>query len=227
MLLSVIIPVYNEEKTIRSIVSRVLRSPVEKEIIIVDDGSSDSTPEILRELEGENIRVFHQKKNSGKGGAVRRGIGESRGDCIIIQDADLEYDPSDYPALLEPLAGGRADAVYGNRFPRGGKNMFFRQRAANRFLTILTLMLYGRNVGDMETCYKMIPAAIIKSLELKEDDFDFEAEVTAKLIRKKVRISSVPIKYRGRGYKEGKKIKFIDALRAVKVLFKYRLAGFP
>ena len=222
MKLSVVIPVYNEEKTIREVILRVSRAKLNKEIIIVDDGSSDATPSILKELESEEVSVYLLSENAGKAAAVRYGIDKAGGDLIIIQDADLEYDPDDYPALLAPIEKGEADAVYGNRFPLGGENMFLRQKLANKFLTVLTGILYGSDVGDMETCYKVIPSKILKSMELVEENFDIEAEVTAKLLKKGIRIASVPINYKGRGYSEGKKIKFRDALRAVKVLFKYR-----
>ncbi|MFC2061470.1 glycosyltransferase family 2 protein [Elusimicrobiota bacterium] len=220
--LSVVIPVYNEEKTVKDILDKVLEVEINKELIVVDDGSSDSTPRILRSIDHPHIRIFIKEKNEGKASAVRYGIDKARGDYILIQDADLEYDPADYQGLVEPLIAGEADAVYGNRFPLGRKNMFFKQWAANKFLTVLTNVLFFGNIGDMETCYKIIPTQLLRSLQLEEEKFGIEAEVTAKLLKQKVRIKNVPIKYMGRSYQEGKKIGFKDAIAAVKILFKYR-----
>jgi len=215
-------PVYNEERTLLEIMKRVIKVDVDKEIIAVDDGSCDSSPDILRQLEGGDLRVYLRGENEGKASAVRYGIGKSRGEYILIQDADLEYDPRDYPRLIKKIEITRAGAVYGSRFEKGSKNMFFRQKAANRILTFLTNLLYSGKVGDMETCYKLIRADILREIPLREEGFDIEAELTAKLLRRKVKIENEPIRYSGRSYEEGKKIGFSDALRAVYILFKYR-----
>jgi glycosyltransferase involved in cell wall biosynthesis len=220
--LSVVIPAYNEEKTIKEILDKVLAVDIDKEVIVVDDGSGDSTPEILGAFEHPQLKVFLKKENEGKGAAVRYGIDRASGKYVLIQDADMEYNPDDYPGLLEPLRSGRADAVYGNRFPLGSKNMFFKQWLANKLLTHLTNFLFSSNIRDMETCYKVLPLGMLRSLELREENFDIEAEISAKLLKKKAAVSNVPVSYRGRSYKEGKKIGFRDLLRAVKILVKYR-----
>jgi len=221
-MLSVIIPVYNEEKTLRAVLDKVLNVEIKKEIIVVDDSSTDSTPKILKSVNHPDVKYFIKHPNEGKAAAVRYGIAKAKGDFILIQDADLEYDPGDYPSLLKPLLEGKADAVYGNRFPLGKKNMFFKQWLANKFLTVLTNFLFSGRIADMETCYKVIPLNLLKGLELKEENFDIEAEITAKLLKRKVKIANVPIKYKGRSYSEGKKIGFRDALSAVGILVKYR-----
>lgn len=221
-MLSVVIPVYNEQETVKQIIKRILDVKIEKEIIVVDDGSSDKTPEILKSLDYSDLKVYLKDKNEGKASAVRCGIEKSKGDYIIIQDADMEYFPEDYKKLLRPLIRKECDAVYGNRFPLGRKNMFFKQWAANKLLTLLTNILFFGNISDMETCYKVISAPLLKSLDLKEENFDIEAEISAKLLKKRVKIRNIPIRYMGRSYEEGKKIGFKDLVSAVKVLFKYR-----
>jgi len=220
--LSVIIPVYNEEKTVEEILNKVCSIDMDKEVIVVDDGSGDSTPDILRSINHPQLKIFIKLPNEGKAAATRYGIKKATGDYVIIQDADLEYDPHDYKKMVSPLNSGQAEVVYGNRFPLGRKNMFFKQWLANKCLTILTNILFFGNIGDMETCYKIIPLDIIRSLDLKEENFDIEAEISAKLLKKRIKIENVPIKYIGRSYSEGKKIGFKDSLTAVKVLFKYR-----
>ncbi len=220
--LSVVIPVYNEEATIREILDKVLSVAINKEVIVVDDGSKDSTPVILEEINHPDLKVFLKGRNEGKGAAVRYGIEKSAGDYIIIQDADLEYDPDDYKKLMAPLINNEAEAVYGNRFPLGKKNMFFKQWGANKFLTFLTNVLFNGKISDMETCYKVITAELLKSLRLKENNFDIEAEISAKLLKRKIKIKNVPINYMGRSYHEGKKIGFKDSLSAVWILLKYR-----
>ncbi|MBN2406623.1 MAG: glycosyltransferase family 2 protein [Elusimicrobia bacterium] len=220
--LSVIIPVYNEENTVREILEKVLAVKIDKEVIVVDDGSTDSTAGILRGIAHPDLKVFIKDKNQGKASAVRCGIGMAGGDYILIQDADMEYDPGDYGKLMEPLIKGEAGAVYGDRFPMGAKNMFFKQWLANRVLTVLTNLLFASGIKDMETCYKVIPLGLVRSLNLEEERFDIEAEVSAKLLKRKIKIANVPIRYKGRSYKEGKKIGFGDALSAVRILLKYR-----
>ncbi len=222
-MLSVIIPVYNEEKTIKDILDRVLAVSITKEVIVVDDGSSDSTPDILSGMKNPQLKVLIRPVNEGKGAAVRYGISKASGDYVIIQDADLEYSPENYPELVRPLSDNMADVVYGNRFPLGRKNMFFKQWAANKFLTVFTNLLYRGNIGDMETCYKVVPLEIIRSLDLKEENFDIEAEISAKILKRKLKIVNIPINYKGRSYSEGKKINFKDFLTAIKILVKYRL----
>ncbi|MGM0441544.1 MAG: glycosyltransferase family 2 protein, partial [Elusimicrobiota bacterium] len=191
-------------------------------IVVVDDASTDGTRDILKNLDGPGIKVILKDKNGGKASAVRRGIREASGEYIIIQDADLEYSPDDYPELLEPVDNNRADAVYGNRFPRGKKNFLLKSFMANKFLTALTNILYGSRVKDMETCYKLIPRRVAVSLNLQEENFNIEPEITAKLLTRGLNIENVPIHYQGRSYEEGKKIGFKDFLSAIWTLFKYR-----
>jgi glycosyltransferase involved in cell wall biosynthesis len=201
----------------------VLAVDVEKEIVIVDDGSTDGTREYLRKLDDPRIRVFLQEKNQGKGSAVRRGIAEAQGDVVIIQDADLEYDPAEYPRLLEPIVDGRADVVFGSRF-RGSTvrvHMFWHS-VANHFLTMLSNMFTNLNLTDMEVCYKMFRSQIIKNMKLRSNGFGFEPEVTAKVARMRCRIYETPISYYGRDYSEGKKIGWKDAITAVCAIIYFR-----
>ncbi len=222
MKLSVVIPVYNEKNTVAEVIKKVSCVVVDKEIIAVDDGSTDGTRKILKTMSLPELKIILKDKNEGKASAVRRGIREARGKYIIIQDADTEYDPEDYPALLKAVENKAVDAVYGDRFPRGRKNFLFKSFMANKFLTLLTNILYGSRVKDMETCYKLIPRKVALSLELKEENFNIEPEITTKLLKKGLNIENVPIHYRGRSYEEGKKIGFMDFLSAIRVLFKYR-----
>ena len=227
MKLSVIIPVYNEEKTVREAVERVreVELPgVEKEIIIVDDGSRDRTPEILKELKKEypDIQLVFKKKNEGKGSAVREGIKRATGDLVIVQDADLEYDPRDYPLLMKPILEGKADVVYGSRFLGPHRVLLFWHMVGNICLNILTNLLYNTTLTDMETCYKMFRREVIQSIKLEGNGFDIEPEVTAKLLKRGYRIWEVPISYNGRGYEEGKKITWRDGVIALFTLLKYR-----
>lgn len=222
MKLTVIIPVYNERQTIEEILMRVKKTPLEKEIIIVDDGSTDGTREWLESLKNDEIKVILQPKNRGKGAAVRRGIQEASGEVTIIQDADLEYDPADYPLLLDPMIRFAADAVYGSRFLGPHRVFLFWHYLGNKFLTTITNILYDTMLSDMETCYKAVRTDILKGLKLKSDTFDIEPEITAKLFKKKLKIFEVPISYSGRGYEEGKKITAIDGFRALWALLKFR-----
>lgn len=226
MKLSIIIPAYNEEGTIREVLRRVKDVDVgmEKEIIVVDDASTDGTREVLKEEESRGgIKVLYHERNMGKGAAVRTGIASATGDFIIIQDADLEYDPQDYPSLLKPLLEGRAEVVYGSRFLSGSSSsMAFWYRLGNRILTALTNLLYGSSLSDMETCYKSFKASIVKSIPLRSRRFEIEPEVTAKILKRGHKILEVPIRYRGRGRREGKKISWKDGLSALWALLKYR-----
>ena len=224
MKLSIIIPVYDEVNTIRAILEQVRAVPIEKEIIVVDDGSTDGTCDILRqEMEHDDTRVFFHAENQGKGAAVRTGIAAATGNIILIQDADLEYDPRDYPALLAPIEEGRAKVVYGSRFLGGPrKTMLFWHAVGNKLLTLVTNVLYDTILSDMETGYKVFAAEVIKPLPLRAKRFELEPEVTAKVLKRGHRIYEVPISYTGREFSEGKKITWRDGFVALWTLFKYR-----
>jgi glycosyltransferase involved in cell wall biosynthesis len=227
MKLSVVMPVYNEQATLREVVSRVLAVPLEVELICVDDGSRDGSREILAELQIDHpqIRVMLQPKNMGKGAALRRGIQEATGDYIIIQDADLEYDPSDYPALLGPLIEDKADVVYGSRFLGSGPHrvLYFWHSVGNSILTLISNALTNMNMTDMETCYKVFRREILQSIPIEEDRFGFEPEITVKISKRRLRVYEVGIGYWGRTYEEGKKIGWRDGFRALWCLLKYSL----
>lgn len=222
---SVIIPCYNEIHTIREIVAQVVAVNIASEIVIVDDGSKDGTRDILPELEQKYaiVRVILHEQNSGKGAAVSTGFKNATGDVFIIQDADLEYDPRDYPKLLQPIEENRASVVYGSRFLGGPrKTMFFWNMVANKFLTLVTNVLYNTILSDMETCYKVFRAEVVRNMKIRSRRFDFEPEVTAKVLKKGIRIYEVPISYNGREWAEGKKIKWYDAPIALWTLVRYR-----
>jgi glycosyltransferase involved in cell wall biosynthesis len=227
MKLSVVMAVYNERNTLREVISRVLAVPLDIELLCVDDGSADGSREILAELQASHpqIRVYLQPGNMGKGAALRRGIQASTGDFVIIQDADLEYDPAEYPALLEPLIQGRADVVYGSRFLGGGPHrvLYFWHSVGNSILTLISNALTNMNMTDMETCYKVFRREIIQSIPLEEDRFGFEPEVTVKVAKRRLRVYEVGISYSGRTYAEGKKIGWKDGFRALWCLGKYTL----
>ncbi|HDQ99667.1 MAG TPA: glycosyltransferase family 2 protein [candidate division WOR-3 bacterium] len=216
MRLSVIIPVYNEADSIAELIARVKTVPVKKEILVVDDHSSDRTLEVLRSI--PDIRVFSHDRNCGKGASIRTGLARATGDIVIIQDADLEYDPADYPTLLAPFADPAVDAVYGSRF-RGDGRFLLHSLLANRFLTMLTNALFGGRVTDMETCYKAIRRPLFLGLKLASSRFEIEPEITAKLLRRRARIIEVPIRYRART--EGKKIGPKDGILACCHLLKW------
>jgi glycosyltransferase involved in cell wall biosynthesis len=227
MKLSVVMPVYNEQATLREVITRVLAVPVDLELICIDDGSRDASREILAELAAAHsqIRVCLQPKNMGKGAALRRGIQESTGDFVIIQDADLEYDPAEYPQLLGPLIQGKADVVYGSRFLGGGPHrvLYFWHSVGNWILTLLSNALTNMNLTDMETCYKVFRREIIQSIPIEENRFGFEPEVTVKIAKRRLRVYEVGISYWGRTYEEGKKIGWKDGFRALWCLAKYTL----
>jgi glycosyltransferase involved in cell wall biosynthesis len=222
--LSILIPAYNEENTILKCLERVkkikLPKKIEKEIIVINDGSGDKTEQILLGI--KNIRLVSYKNNRGKGYAIRQGLKYVSGDYVIIQDADLEYDPKDYIVLLKPILEKKAEVVYGSRFIGEKRNMFFWHMMANKFLSLLTNILYDSTLSDMEVGYKVFPSKLLKAIKLKENCFGFEPEVTAKILKSRVRIYEVPISYVGREYHEGKKITWKDAFSAFFFLFKYR-----
>jgi glycosyltransferase involved in cell wall biosynthesis len=222
--LSVIIPCYNEKSTIEAILKAVKAVGLASEIIVVDDGSTDGSRDILKNLPSDPlVRVIFHDHNQGKGAAVRTGFGAAQGDIFLIQDADLEYDPREYPALLKPIEEGRAKVVYGSRFLGGPrKTMFFWNMVANRFLTFMTNILYNTILSDMETCYKVFKAEVVRDLPLRAHRFEFEPEITAKVLKRGYRIYEVPISYNGREWEEGKKIRWTDGPIAAWTLLRYR-----
>jgi glycosyltransferase involved in cell wall biosynthesis len=232
--LSVLVPVYNEEGTLDEVVRRVCAFPMAKEIILVDDGSRDRSRDILTHLQEDNqrikdplnqIKIFFQSQNRGKGAAIKTALGHVTGEIVLIQDADLEYDPADYPALIEPIKKGQADVVYGTRFAGGGAHrvLFFWHSMGNRLLTLLSNMLTNLNLSDMEVGYKVFRAELLKGIELKSNRFGFEPEITMKLAKKGCRFYEVPIAYHGRTYEEGKKITWKDGLAALYYMIRFRL----
>jgi glycosyltransferase involved in cell wall biosynthesis len=225
MKLSVVMPVYNEKATIRQIVEKVLAVDLEKEVIIVDDGSTDGTRDLLKELEAElggAVRILYADRNRGKGSAVRTGIAQATGDVLIVQDADLEYDPEEFHNLLDPYLKGRAAVVYGSRFLGGHRTLYYWTTLGNKMLTWLTNVIYNTNLTDMETCYKLFSMDVLREIPLKCQRFEFEPEVTAKILKRGIHIYEVPISYMGREYSEGKKIGWKDGLEAFKTLVRYR-----
>jgi len=225
MKISVVIPVYNEIDTIEEILARVDKVPIKKEIIVIDDLSIDGTRERLKKIvaDKENVKVIYHSRNRGKGAALRTGFESVTGDIVIIQDADLEYDPNEYPKLLEPISDGRADVVYGSRFIGGPHRvLFFWHYVGNKLLTLISNALTNLNLTDMETCYKVFKSRILKDLNLKSNRFGFEPEFTAKVSKMRLRIYEVPISYSGRTYSEGKKITWKDGIVALCLIFWYR-----
>ena len=227
MKLSVVMPVYNERATLRTVVERVLAVPLEIELLCVDDGSKDGSREILADLQSRypQLRVFLQPQNMGKGAALRRGIQEATGNYVVIQDADLEYDPGEYPKLLQPLLEGKADVVYGSRFLGGGPHrvLYFWHSVGNAFLTLLSNCVTNINLTDMETCYKVFRREVIQSIPIEENRFGFEPEITVRVAKRRLRIYEVGISYWGRTYEEGKKIGWKDGFRALWCLLKYSI----
>jgi glycosyltransferase involved in cell wall biosynthesis len=222
-LLSVVMPCYNERTTIEEIIRRVLAVPLRVELIVVDDGSKDGTREILRRLVEElKFKLVFQTQNAGKGAALRRGFEEVTGDLVVIQDADLEYSPEEFPQLIQLICEGRADVVYGSRFLGRHRVFLFTHYAGNRFLTLVTNVLYNTMLSDMETCYKVMRTEVLRSMRLEANGFGIEPELTAKIFKRQYRVYEVPITYDGRGYEEGKKITWLDGFVALWVLLKYR-----
>ncbi len=223
---SIIIPVFNEFNTLKLLLDKVEEakfSGLDKEIILVNDCSTDGTEKILNEL-NEKYKILHHEKNQGKGAAIRTAVKEATGDFVVIQDADLEYSPDDYDKLLPFLINDEADVVYGSRFKNtdNSKNFILKNKLANLFLTLLTNILYGASISDMETCYKAFKREFIQGITIKSNRFDFEPEITAKIMKKKARLKEVPISYNGRAHSEGKKINWKDGIHAILTLIKYR-----
>jgi glycosyltransferase involved in cell wall biosynthesis len=223
-LLSVIVPVFNERTTLLEIVRRMraVELPMDRELIIVDDGSSDGSDKVLAAIEDSTVRVLRHGANKGKGAAIRSGLEVARGDLLLIQDADLEYDPEDWPKLLAPMLRGKADVVYGSRFTGERKNMLFWHWVGNRLLSLVTNVLYNSTLSDMETCYKLFDRKVLAGITVRSDRFEFEPEITAKILRRGHRIYEVPISYSGREFHEGKKITWRDGFGALTTLVKYR-----
>lgn len=222
--LTVIMPVYNERGTVAEIVRRAhaVDVPLRVDIVVIDDGSTDGTKEVLSELESPSLKVITHEQNRGKGAAIRTGFQHATGDLVLIQDADLEYDPNDWPRLLDPIMKRKAVVVYGSRFTGERKNMLLLHWIGNRFLSLVTNILYSSTLSDMETCYKVFDRRVLNGIEIRSDRFDFEPEITAKILRRGFRIYEVPISYAGREASEGKKITWRDGFGALRALIKFR-----
>ena len=223
-LLSVVMPVYNERSTIDEIIRRVLAVPLRIQLVVVDDGSTDGTRDTLATLQAElGFQLVLQERNQGKGAALRRGFAECRGDLVVIQDADLEYSPEEYPQLIELICQGRADVVYGSRFLGRHRVFMFSHYLGNRIVTLLTNVLYNTMLTDMETCYKVMRVEVARGMDLRSNGFGIEPEMTAKIFKRGYRVYEIPITYDGRGYEQGKKITWRDGIVALWVLLKYRV----
>jgi len=225
VLLSIVVPVYNEAGTILQTLEQVAAYPHPKEIVVVDDASEDGTRQILGDTSHRDLVILRHDQNRGKGAALRTGFCHARGDIVLVQDADLEYDPAEYPVLLKPILDGRADVVYGSRFAGHGAHqvLYFWHYVGNRFLTLLSNVFTNLNLTDMETCYKVFTREALEGVVIEEERFGFEPEITAKVAKKRLRIYEVPISYYGRTYDEGKKIGWRDGLWALWCIFKYNL----
>jgi len=224
--LSVVVPVYNERGTVVEVLRRMraveLPAGIESEIIVVDDGSTDGTRDVLRQLHDSTVRVVLHDTNRGKGAALRTGLEHATGEYVLVQDADLEYDPEDWPRLVQPVLRGKATVVYGSRFTGERRNMLFLHWIGNRFLSLVTNVLYNTTLSDMETCYKLVDRRLLTDLQLRSDRFEIEPEITAKVLKRGIRIYEVPISYTGREYDEGKKITWRDGVSALWTLVRYR-----
>jgi glycosyltransferase involved in cell wall biosynthesis len=223
--LSIIVPVYNEEKTLLPLLDKVQKVKLlglKKQIIVVNDGSTDKTAQVMKKIKIPGIQIYQHDKNRGKGAAIRTAIPHTTGDFVIIQDADLEYDPADYVIILKPLLDGKADVVYGSRFKGVGRAFLFWHYVGNKLLTFITNILYDTILTDMETCYKAFKGDLIRSIKLRSNRFDFEPEVTAKILKRGVKLFEVPINYDGRNFEEGKKITWRDGIVALVCLIRYR-----
>lgn len=224
MLLSILIPVFNEAGTLLEVIKKVEETPYDKEIIVIDDGSTDGTVEYLKGLKGDRVKAVFHEKNMGKGAAIRSGLRVAKGDVIIIQDADLEYDPREYSKLLEPIIEGKADVVYGSRFLGGPHRvLFFWHYVGNKLITLLSNVFTDLNLSDMETGYKVFKREVFDGIEIKSNRFGFEPEITAKVAKKGVRIYEIFISYYGRSYKEGKKITWKDGIKALLAIIRYNI----
>ena len=223
-LLSIIVPVFNEHNTVAEIIRRMrtVELPLDREIIVVDDGSSDGTEKVLPTLEDSTVRVIRHTGNRGKGAAIRTGMESARGDLVLIQDADLEYDPEDWPKLLAPVLRGKARVVYGSRFTGEHTNLMYLHWIGNKFLSLVTNVLYNTTLSDMETCYKLFDRQVLEGITIRAQRFEFEPEITAKVLSKGYRIYEVPISYAGREFHEGKKITWRDGFGALATLIRYR-----
>jgi glycosyltransferase involved in cell wall biosynthesis len=223
-LLSVIVPVFNERSTVAEVIRRIkaVEIPLEVEVIVVDDGSSDGTDKVLAAMGDSTVRIINHHQNQGKGAAIRTGLEAVRGDLVLIQDADLEYDPADWSKLLDPILRGKSRVVYGSRFTGERKNMMPLHWIGNRFLSLVTNLLYSSTLSDMETCYKLFDRRVLEGITIQSNRFDFEPEITAKVLRRGYRIYEVPISYAGREADEGKKITWRDGFGALKALIKFR-----
>jgi len=224
--LSVIVPVYNERNTVVEVIRRMraveLPDGIEREIIVIDDGSTDGTRDVLRQLGDSTVRILLHETNRGKGASVRTGLALATGDYVLIQDADLEYDPDDWPRLLNPVLKGKAQVVYGSRFTGERRNLLFWHWVGNRFLSLVTNVLYNTTLSDMETCYKLFDRQVLDGITIRSDRFEFEPEITAKVLRRGYHIYEVPISYSGRDRDEGKKITWTDGFAALATLVRYR-----